>query len=142
MAKTKKTTAKTKGVVAPKKHIAGSIKPTTGTDTAAVKETEVKPPFETQYPIPDEIRDRLKDIFMSHLVTDDQAKRMNNMRGIMHLVAETIVSTTPVCREQSIALIKVEEAMYFANEAICRNETPSAKLDTPVAEAEAPHNAT
>ena len=35
--------------------------------------------------------------------------------------ARTIVINTPACREQSSAITKLEEAMFFANAAIARN---------------------
>ncbi len=43
------------------------------------------------------------------------------MRGMCHVAAVEIVNNTPECREQSLALTKLEEAMFWANAAVARH---------------------
>ncbi len=43
------------------------------------------------------------------------------IRGQMQGAAEVVLDQTPECREQSLAVTHLEEAMYWANAAIARN---------------------
>lgn len=44
------------------------------------------------------------------------------IRDIIGATARQVIEFTPSCREQSLALTKLEEAMFWANAAIARNQ--------------------
>lgn len=64
----------------------------------------------------------IENIFTYHLPKGDQATRYKILRGACMGLAEMILEQTPMCREQSIAIRKLEEACMWANAAIARNE--------------------
>jgi hypothetical protein len=66
----------------------------------------------------------LKTRFMHHAPHGDQADRYGDMRRQALGFAEHIVKNTVPCREQSLALTKLEEVVFFANAAIARREGP------------------
>lgn len=68
--------------------------------------------------------DELKIRFMHHAPRGDQAERYEAIRGKALDFAKHVIMETPPCREQSLALTKLEEAMFFANAAIARREGP------------------
>lgn len=80
--------------------------------------------------------EELMNRFMYHpartLEVQDQHTRI---REASALFASLVVSLTPVSREQSLAITKIEEAMMWANAAIARDpanasqETHSIELD-------------
>lgn len=74
------------------------------------------------YTIDEKTVNDLKNRFVHHPPKEGQAERYAQIREILRLNAEYIVERTPVCREQSLALTKLEEAMMWANAAIARNE--------------------
>ena len=74
------------------------------------------------YEISDEMQKRLDNDFTYHSPDGDQADRYLVIRGEAKKLAETIVKLTPPSREQSVALTKLEEAVFWANAAIARNE--------------------
>ena len=43
------------------------------------------------------------------------------LRSACYGAAMTVVERTPTCREQSLALTKLEEAMFWANAAVARH---------------------
>lgn len=96
------------------------VKPNTGAPvepgvpTAAVGETE--------FVIPDAMRKRLENDFVYHSPKNDQAVRYAKIRDQAKQLAYYIAAKTPPSREQSVALTKLEEAIFFANAAIARNE--------------------
>ena len=69
-----------------------------------------------------ETRDDLHNRFTYHAPKDGQAVRYEAIRGELLAVARYIVRQTPASREQSLALTKLEEAMFWANAAIARND--------------------
>ena len=74
---------------------------------------------------PEEYAKTIKDLesrFSHHTPKDGQAKRYEMMRSAIKGPAIAIVQNTPKSREQSLALTKLEEAMFWANAAIARNE--------------------
>jgi hypothetical protein len=60
--------------------------------------------------------------FTYHAPKGDQAQRYGFMRGQILQLAEYVCMNTPPSREQSLAITKLEEAMFWANAAIARNE--------------------
>lgn len=67
----------------------------------------------------------IKDIekrFTYHAPKDDQAERYAQIRAMIHGMAIMITELTPPCREQSLAFTHLEEAVFWANAAIARNE--------------------
>ena len=64
----------------------------------------------------------LQNRFMHHPPTsEDQAKTYEVMRGKCIDLARHVVNQTPECREQSLAITKIEEAMFWANAATARH---------------------
>lgn len=70
----------------------------------------------------EKIKNELKNRYTYHAPKDNQAERYEAIRGKILETAERIVELTPYSREQSTALTKLDEAMFFANAAIARNE--------------------
>lgn len=50
-------------------------------------------------------------------------------------LAQKLVKTLPISREQSLALTKLEEAMFWANTAVARNPQADASSDAPAEKA-------
>lgn len=74
--------------------------------------------------IPDQAElTRINNIFTYHAPFGDQQERYILIREKAKELAITLLETTPHSREQSIALTKLEEAVFSANAAIARNET-------------------
>lgn len=65
---------------------------------------------------------RLQNDFTYHAPFGDQAVRYGELRDAGKRLAEAVVIRTPVCREQSLALTKIEEAIFWANAAVSRHE--------------------
>lgn len=61
--------------------------------------------------------------FYHHPPKGDQGERYGEMRHMHLVLAQHVVKATPPSREQSLAITKIEEAMFWANAAIARNET-------------------
>lgn len=53
---------------------------------------------------------------------EEQIKKYEQMREKLKETAKYVLENTPASREQSVALTKLEEAMFWANAAIARNE--------------------
>ncbi len=64
----------------------------------------------------------LDNRFTYHAPKGTQVARYEIMRDRAKDFAEYIVAQTPASREQSRALTKLEEVMFWANAAIARNE--------------------
>lgn len=69
-----------------------------------------------------ELLARIENDFKYHPPKNDQEQRYQENRNWFLELARHIIKTTPVSREQSLALTALEEAMFFANAAIARNE--------------------
>jgi hypothetical protein len=67
-------------------------------------------------------RTELKNRFTYHPPIGDQARRYRWIRESGGALAAIIVGETPASREQSLALTKLGEAIFWANAAIARNE--------------------
>ena len=59
--------------------------------------------------------------FMYHSPTGDQPERYQALRDLGLRLAKQIVDTQNPSREQSLALTKLEEALFWANAGIARN---------------------
>ncbi len=74
-------------------------------------------------PIPDaKTLERLENDFTYHPPKPGQPERYAEIRNTVKICAEAIVGMTPPSREQSLALTKLDEAVFWANAAIARNE--------------------
>jgi hypothetical protein len=62
--------------------------------------------------------------FAHHPPFGSQAVRYGQIRSAARALAELIDEKTPPSREQSLALTNLEQAVFWANAAIARNETP------------------
>lgn len=60
--------------------------------------------------------------FKHHPPKNDQVDRYHNIREGGKSLADLILESTPDSREQSLAITKLEEATFWANAAIARNE--------------------
>ncbi len=67
-------------------------------------------------------RAELRKRFTYHPPFGDQVDRYQEIRDMGHALAMLLTDATPVSREQSLALTKLEEAVMWANAAIARNE--------------------
>jgi hypothetical protein len=54
----------------------------------------------------------------------DQGERYDHIRRLTGVAAKEFMFACPPSRELSVALTKLEEAMFWANAAIARNEKP------------------
>lgn len=59
--------------------------------------------------------------FAYHRLDEAKAELHGNVRIKCQELAEFIANEIPVGREQSLALTKIEEAMFWANAGIARN---------------------
>jgi hypothetical protein len=60
--------------------------------------------------------------FTYHAPKDDQPKKYEMIRASAKTLAQELVLLTPESREQSLALTKLEEVVFWANAAIARRE--------------------
>jgi hypothetical protein len=67
----------------------------------------------------------LETNFTYHAPFGDQPERYNQLRSQARSLADTILNLTPQSREQSLALTNLEQAIFWANAAIARNESPT-----------------
>lgn len=70
----------------------------------------------------EEKRQQLENNFTYHAPKDGQAERYGVIRDAAKSLAILIQTETPQSREQSLAFTKLEEAVFWANAAIARNE--------------------
>lgn len=67
-------------------------------------------------------REDLANRFTHHAPTGNQAERYEHIRAAAFEFAEYLIEVTPSSREQSLAVTKLEEVVFWANAAIARNE--------------------
>ena len=60
--------------------------------------------------------------FTYHLPKGNQPERYQNLRDTAKELAYLIQKSVPVSREQSLALTNLEQAIFWANAGIARNE--------------------
>ncbi len=66
-------------------------------------------------------REDLENRFTYHAPKGDQPGRYEAIRAEEKKFATVVVALTPESREQSLALTRLEEAVFWANAAIARN---------------------
>ena len=64
-----------------------------------------------------EIRDRIT----YHPPNEEAKRRHGDIRAMAEFAMKTVAATVPEGREQSTAITKIEEAMFWANAGIARN---------------------
>lgn len=85
----------------------------------------------TEYPVTPEMTQRLLNNFTYHKPFGDQPQRYVTLRDAAKALATMVVGLTPPGREQSLAITKIEEAIFWANAAIARGEV--APVEAPAA---------
>ena len=76
----------------------------------------------TQYqPTPEELA-RLENNFVYHAPQNDQLERYEHIREGCQGLAATLLLLCPPSRERALAMGHLEEAMFWANASIARNE--------------------
>lgn len=75
---------------------------------------------------------RIENDFVYHPPHGDQIERYAAIRAQILKSARFIANNTPPSREQSLALTSLEEAMFWANAAIARNEKTPITFKTSV----------
>lgn len=68
------------------------------------------------------MQDDLENRFTYHPPKEGQPERYTELREAAKAFARLIVANTPSSREQSLALTNLEQATFWANAAIARNE--------------------
>ena len=69
-----------------------------------------------------DILQRIENDYSAPVLTAKQDEEITQIRAVMKAAALLIAKITPPCREQSLALTNMETAMFFAQEAITRNQ--------------------
>lgn len=69
------------------------------------------------------LKDRLANDFTYHPPTPAQVTIYEAIRGQAHELASILIDEVPVGRELSLALTKLEEAVFWANAGIARAAT-------------------
>lgn len=67
----------------------------------------------------------IENNFTYHAPFGDQTERYVTLRNEAKTLALLIAELTPASREQSLALTNLEQAIFWANAAIARNEKES-----------------
>ncbi len=75
-----------------------------------------------KYPITEEDKTRSENNFRYHEPKEGQPNRYNGIRVTGKAFADLITQEVPPSRERSLALTKIEEACFWANAGIARNE--------------------
>jgi hypothetical protein len=68
------------------------------------------------------LQERIENDFTYHAPKGDQTNRYTQLRNAGREVAYLILKLTPESREQSLALTNLEQAIFWANASIARNE--------------------
>jgi hypothetical protein len=93
-----------------------------GVDAKQFDDAAAEAGLATVYEIVPRVRQQLESVFTYHAPRGDQSTRYVALREAAKALAFSIAESTPPSREQSLALTKLEEAIFFANAAIARNE--------------------
>jgi len=75
-----------------------------------------------KYPVGTKLEEQLENGFTYHAPTEDQVVRITAIRDLMKSVAFFMCKQCPQSRELSLALTNLEQANFWANAAIVRNE--------------------
>ena len=84
--------------------------------------TELGDSIATLYVVSEEDANRVENNFIYHPPTGNQSLRYETIRESAKNLARLLMAITPKSREQSLALTKLEEAVFWANASIARNE--------------------
>lgn len=76
----------------------------------------------SKYPVDEATLADLAKRFTYHAPKPGQPERYVTLRGFGAVLARKIVENVPKSREQSLALTHLEEALFWANAGIARNE--------------------
>ena len=76
------------------------------------------------YAISGEKQTQLQNNFTYHAPREGQPGRYEDIRNTGLDMARLLARLCPESRELSVALTKIEEAVFWANAAIARNENP------------------
>lgn len=68
------------------------------------------------------IKDQIDNNFVYHRPFGDQPARYESVRNEAKKFAEFVAANTPESREQAVALTNIEQAVFWANASIARNE--------------------
>jgi hypothetical protein len=77
---------------------------------------------EVLMPTKDDLLKRIGNDYTYHAPKPGQPQQYERIRHACKEVAQIVVEETPISREQSLALTHLEEAVFWANAAIARNE--------------------
>jgi dihydroneopterin aldolase len=66
--------------------------------------------------------EELQNRFTYHSPKEGQPERYVLIRDAAKELAELVLDNTPASREQSLAITKLEEVVFWANAAVARNE--------------------
>ena len=66
------------------------------------------------------VREEIARRFSYHKPDTERAAKHDSLRGALQAAADIVVESTPPGREQSLAVTKLEEAMFWANAALAR----------------------
>jgi hypothetical protein len=75
-----------------------------------------------KYELKAEERERFENDFTYHSLKTDQERRYREIRDRAGVMAAFLFETCPRSRELSLAITKLEEAVFWANASIARNE--------------------
>ena len=67
------------------------------------------------------MNEKLENAFTYHAPKPGQPELYTKLRGAAKELAYLITASTPASREQSVAITKLEEVMFWANAAVARN---------------------
>lgn len=79
-------------------------------------------PGADMYTVSERVSKQLQHTFTYYSPEGNQPQRYQRIRDEAGKLAHLIACSTPESREQSLALTKLEEAIFFANASIARNE--------------------
>jgi hypothetical protein len=77
-----------------------------------------------KYEVTPEVAADFEKRFKYHAPFGDQAQRYEGIRADGRLLAQTLTRNCPPSRELSLALTNLEQALFWANASIARNEKP------------------
>lgn len=80
------------------------------------------PDYRPTYQLTDQDKDRILNNFTYHSPKDNQPERYKMLREVARDLAIAICENVPESRERSVALTNLEQAIFWANAGIARNE--------------------
>ncbi len=75
--------------------------------------------------------DELKNRFQYHAPDADKVKQHQAVRGAIAIAADMLNNNLPRCRESSLAMTHLEDAMMWANAAIARHDAKGHRVGMP-----------